>query len=170
MPTFSLQTPSPSFAQDAELVARFPSQIEGQPVEDVNTGFFIQLLCYLGDQEAISRFAAAAPGTALGSISLGSGRVTLDEEPIVIQAIRIPGGDASQMVQNLPAFAIALGGDPEDVEGMTTEQISLGGKNAYKVTNNDGDVSYFYATGDTAYTISSGVDEALAGRVFAGLP
>jgi hypothetical protein len=31
-------------------------------------------------------------------------------------------------------------------------------------------VSYFYATGDTAYTISSGVDEALAGRVFAGLP
>ena len=31
-PTFSLATPQPSFAQDTELIAKFPTTIDGQPV------------------------------------------------------------------------------------------------------------------------------------------
>jgi hypothetical protein len=167
-PTFSLATPQPSFAQDTDLNAKFPAQIDGQPVEGVQSGYYLAFLCAIGDQAQIARFAAALPGTNLAGLSFGSGRATIGGETVSISAFRLPGGDANQIIQHFAEFAVAIGADPSSLTGNTSTPATIGGKNAYIFTDQDGDVTYVYPSGDTVWS-TTGTQEQ-ADKIFAALP
>jgi hypothetical protein len=168
-PTFSLATPQPSFAQDTELNAKFPTTIDGQPVTRVQSGYYLTFLCYLGNTDQVNRFAGSIPGSNLAALSFGSGRATVGGEEITISAFRLPGGDANQIIQHFNEFAVAIGADPSSISGSTQTQATIGGKAAYVFTDQDGDVSYAYPSGDTVWSVS-GTTEEQAATVFAALP
>jgi len=169
LPTFSLQTPTPSFRTDAELNAKFPTSIGGQPVTEVESQYWIDFLCYYPNNgTAIGKFVSVF-GTNLSGVTFGSGHVELDGNDITIQALRVGGGDAGQVMQHIGDFLLALGADPATVQGMQTSTTSLGGKNVTVVTNENGDTSYVYASGDTAWSLNDVTPEE-AGTIFAALP
>lgn len=168
-PTFSLATPQPSFAQDNELNAKFPTTIDGQPVTGIQSGYYLTFLCYLGNTEQVNRFAGSVPGTNLAALSFGSARANVGGEDISISAFRLPGGDANQIIQHFAEFAVAIGADPSSITGSTQTQATIGGKAAYIFTDEDGDVTYVYPSGDTVWSVSGSTEEQ-AGTVFAALP
>jgi uncharacterized protein YfcZ (UPF0381/DUF406 family) len=169
MPTFSAQTPTPSFPADEALKAKFPTQIDGQPVTDVNSSYFIQLLCLLGaDADAIARFTQAFGNNATAA-SIGTGHVELGDETVTISAFRLAGGDANQMLQHLPELAQAIGADPAQFANATTSQTTIGGKTITVLTDEDGDVTWLYPSGDTIWSIDGDTDPDAAAKIFAAL-
>jgi len=168
-PTFSLATPQPSFAQDTELTAKFPTTIDGQPVRNAQSGYYLTFLCYLGNSEQVTRFTQSIPGTNLAQLSIGSAQATVGGESLTISAFRLPGGDANQIIQHFEEFAVAIGADPSSMAGSTRTQATIGGKAAYVFTDPDGDVTYVYPSGDTVWSVSGSTEEQ-AGTVFAALP
>jgi hypothetical protein len=169
LPTFSLEGPAPSFAQDAELNAKFPAQIDGNPVTGVQSSYYLTGLCYFGNTDTIARFAQSFPGTNMSAMSTGSARATVGEDDISIQALRVPGGNAAQMVANVEAFLIAIGVPPENTTGLTKTSANLGGRNVTVITDEDGDTTYVYPSGDTIFSVSDCTQEQ-AGTIFAALP
>jgi hypothetical protein len=169
MPTFSIDAEAtPVFAQDQALNAKFPAQINGQPVTDVQSGFWLQSMCYYGaSAEDMAAFLALFPANIAPQISSGSAQVDLDGESVFISAFRVPGADANIIFSHIPEFIAALGGDPATAADSTVTQGNVGGKNVYVVTDSDGDVSYNYVSGDTLFTVDS--SETAAAAVFAAL-
>lgn len=168
LPTYSPDAPIPSFAHDDTLNARFPTQVDGQPVTDIQSSFWVQTTCfYGGSAEDLARFAAIWPAGTAPQISSGSAQIELDDDTVYIQAFRFPGADPNPIFSHLPEFTAALGGDPEDAANSTVTTTNLGGKNVYVVTQSDGDVSYHYVSGDTVWTVDA--EETTAAKVFAAI-
>jgi hypothetical protein len=166
-PTYSVDAPTPSFAQDETLNARFPTQVDGQPVTGVNSGFWLQSMCYYGSSsEALARFIAIWPPNTAQLISTGYAHVELDGESVSIQALRVPNSDPTIIFSHIPEFIEALGGDPADAANTTVTTKNIGGKNVY-VVDDDGDLSYDYVSGDTIWSISDSED--VAAKVFAAI-
>jgi len=169
LPTFSLSTPQPSFRTDAELNAKFPTSIGGQPVTRVQSQYWIDFLCYYPNNgTAIGRFVSVF-GSNLTAVTIGSGHVELDGNDITLNALRVGGGDAGTVVQHIGEFLLALGADPATIQGMQTSSTNLGGKNVTVVTDEQGDTTYIYASGDTAWSVADVTPEE-AGTIFAALP
>lgn len=168
-PTFSLQTPQPSFAQDTTLNARFPAQIAGQAPSDVRSTYWLQSACYYSSSsEELAQFAAIFPASSLPQISSGSAEYTLDGEDITISAFRIPGTDPSVIFTNFPAFLAAFGVEPSEIPLYNVAQANVGGKNAWVVTDADGDKSYSVVSGDVVFTAND-VTDAQAATVIAAI-
>jgi hypothetical protein len=169
MPTFSADAPMPSLAQDTALIAKFPTQVDGQPVTNISSSFWLQSMCFYGGSAGdLARFAALWPAGTAGQISSGSGQVELNGETVHIQALRIPGSDPNVIFSHLTEFVVALGGDPADVAGSSVTTANVGGKNAYVLTDSDGDVSYHLVSGDTVFTVD--VSQEAAAAIFAAIP
>jgi hypothetical protein len=165
-PTLSAEAPAPSFAQDATLNSRFPTQVDGQPVTDISSVFWVQSTCYYGG--SLAGLAALFPAGTVQQISTGNAQVELDDETVYISAFRFPGADPNVIFSHLGEFTAALGGDPTDAANSTVTNANLGGKNVYVITDPDGDVSYHYVSGDTIWTVDAST-EATAGKVFAAI-
>jgi hypothetical protein len=168
MPTFNPSAPFPSFPADETLKAKFPTTIDGNPVTNVNSSFYIQFLCIFGDADAVARFTQAF-GNNASAVSLGTGNVTIGDETVTISAFRLAGGDANQMLQHLPELAAAIGANPEDLGSITSTSKSLGGKNITVLTDADGDETWIYPSGDTLWSVSGDTSEDAAGKIFASL-
>ncbi|MDQ2964986.1 MAG: hypothetical protein M3R57_03985 [Chloroflexota bacterium] len=160
------QGPVPSFADDPELAARFPTQVAGQPVANVMTGKFIDFLRALGSSQAdIDKLSQqmASLGIDLNTVSLGSANATVNGSLVGILALRFPGHDANQLVENYATFSDMTPGD-------TLSQETVGGKNVTVVRSSGGFAStWLYANGDVMWsTNTSNQEEAAA--IFAALP
>src|SRR5450759_2254122 len=164
------QQPGPSFAGDPELAAKFPKQVDGQPVTNVNTAKFIEFLSAFGGADPSAqaqidstRQTLSAIGIDLNTIVFGYGTATVNGSSVGIQALRIPGQDANKLIQNYLLFSSSNQGD-------TLSKETIGGKNVTVVRSSTGFASaWLYATGDIAWEVStSSQDEAAA--VFAALP
>jgi hypothetical protein len=168
MPTFNPQAPFPSFPADEALKAKFPAEIDGNPVTDVNSSYFIQFLCVFGDADAIGRFSQAFGNNAT-ALSIGTGDVEIDGDSVTISAFRLAGGDANQMLQHLPELAQAIGADPAQFANTTTSQTNIGGKTITVLTDEDGDVTYLYPSGDTIWSIDGDTSPDASAKIFATL-
>ena len=168
-PTFSLNTPQPSFAQDEALNAKFPTQINGEPVT-VQSSYWLQSVCYYGQgsSETIQRFAAIFPPASIPGISSAYGAVTIDGEEVNISGFRIPGTDANQIFAHLPEFVAAFGTDPVDAAKYQVAPTTIAGKSGYVVTDDTGDKTYHIVSGDTVLTVSG--TDTQAATIFAAFP
>ena len=166
--TYSPDAPLPSVAQDDTLNSRFPTQIDGQPVTGVHSGFTLQSLCYYATStENVARFVALWPPGTAALISYGYAQVELDGDTVYFNALRTPGADPSLIFSHIPEFLAAFGGDPATAANTTVTTSNLAGKNVYVVTSAAGDVSYGYVSGDTIWSVNG--DEATATKVFAAI-
>jgi hypothetical protein len=179
-PTFSLETPQPSFPNDPELAAKFPAQIAGVTPDQIQTYKLLDEFCLFGglglDQMAV---AFSQAGVDITNSSIGNATYSLPapctdatESPCVntddvnLTAIRTPGSDANKMVAGLAQFAIALG---QQDKLSNLQQTNVGGKNVFTSTQTDGTVSYIYPAGDTLWLFDSKVATEAA-TVLSALP
>ena len=176
LPSGSFSLPSfagfPSFETNADptLAAEFPTQVSGQPVTNVETSRYMDLLNLLASDhpEQIQGFQAAMQGIGVdpNAVSLGTADTTANGDDIKITAIRTPGVDANQLLSVLPALAAASGGDTTP---PIVSQANIGGKNAIVLTDADENLSYVYVHGDVAWSTNSD-NAADVATVFAALP
>ena len=160
------QQPGPSFAGDPELTARFPTQVGGQPVTDVTTAMFVDLLRALKSTQAeidSMRQTFATIGIDLDKVVFGSATATVSGSSVGIQALRIPGQDASKLIQNYALFSSTNAGD-------TVSKETIGGKNVTVVRSEGGFAStWMYANGDLMWSVNTS-DQKEAEAVFTALP
>jgi len=120
LPTGSFALPSfviPSFVPDTTLEGAFPTEIDGQPVTDVQSANFLSLMQGIGgDQAEVAAFVAAMQAINVdpAAVSFASGEATVDDEDVTIQALRTPGGSAASAIQAL------IGLDPPEVPPTVT--------------------------------------------------
>ena len=167
LPTFRADaSPQPTLAPDAELDARFPTEIDGQPVTDVRSYNWVAGSCfYSASAESMQKLAQFFSPAVLAQLSQGAAKATVDDQSVFISALRTPGGDPNQLFAHLPEFLAAIGIDQADVPKYTVEPGSIAGKNVYVVTDPDGDLSYSLVSGDAVFTVN-GLTEEQAGTVF----
>jgi hypothetical protein len=160
------QQPGPSFAGDPELAARFPTQVDGQPVTNVTIALFVDFLRAFNTPQAeidSMRQTFATIGIDLDTVVMGSANATVDGSSVGILAIRVPGQDANKVIQN---YALL---NPENTED-TVSQETIGGKNVAVVRSAGGQAStWAYATGDIMWSVNTS-DQKEAEAVFAALP
>lgn len=168
IPSFSIPSfaiPSFNSNADPELAAKFPTTIDGQPVTNVQTFRFIEVLTAFGtDQTVVAQFTAFAnqAGIDPNSITFGTASATVGGSSATIQAIRSPGGDANRFIQALAAVAQATGSP------IVLSPANVGGKSV-QVANPGNSADYYYPNGDTAWFLS-GMDPTTAGTILAALP
>jgi hypothetical protein len=155
----------PSFAGDPDLAARFPKQVDGKPVGPVTTGKFIDFLrARQSTQAEIDTMsqAFAAVGIDLNSVVVGSANATVGGSTVGIFAFRLPGQDASKLIQNYLLLSSSNEGDKLSPE-------TVGGKNVTVVRDSAGYAStWMYANGDILWTVNTS-NQKEAEAVFAAL-
>lgn len=159
----------PSFSSDADLAARFPTVIDGQPVSTPTTVRFGEFLqAFVQDQSRLQPFVARLNevGLDLNSMSFGTATATVNDETVQIQALRTSGADAGRFLEAFESFNELF--NPEDPLPTLT-QATIGGKNVTLATDQDGDVTYLFVSGDILWQMSD-VDESTAATVLAALP
>jgi hypothetical protein len=158
----------PSFAPDPQIVAIFPSEIDGEPVTDLQTVRWLESICFYSGQAGVDRTKAnGGSGTLLANLTYGFAHATVGGDSVTISAYRVAGQDGNVVIQNLALFVSGLTG--QTPEPFTTSQTNLGGKAAYAITGSDGEVSYAYVIGDVVVSVSD-VDETQAATIFAAFP
>lgn len=155
----------PSFAGDPDLAAKFPKQVDGKPVGPVTTATLMEFLVALQSTPAdldTMRQAFATIGIDANTIVVGSANATVSGSTVGIFAIRVPGQDATKLIQNYSIFSAANQGDKLSAE-------TAGGKNVTVVRDSAGYAStWMYATGDILWTVNTS-DQKEAAAVFAAL-
>lgn len=169
-PSFDITNPVPSFAPDLDLEARFPTQIDGQPVTELQSVRWVELICLYGGQAGVDQFKADLPGGGslnFATLTFASAVATVDGDDVQLSAFRTPGLDANVMVQAFAQLAGAISGETT-VTG-TLSNVTLGGKNVSVWTDEDGTINYLYASGDVLFGVSD-VTDSQANKIFAALP
>lgn len=160
----------PSFASDNGLVAKFPTSVDGQPVTNVQTAIFADVLRQSGgtdtDVQKLTQTLSAI-GIDFTTMSFGSAQATVDGEPVSITALRTPNTDANKIIQNYPIMVTAFGSPPEVMPTMSQSTIS--GKNVTLAVSSEGDTTVLYVSGDTLFILQSMTDSQTA-KVIAALP
>lgn len=169
-PLDPLASPQPELTRDPDLEALFPDEVDGQPVENVNSFRWLEYLCRFGNEGAadVAAGAAAAAGVNLLTLTYGSARATVDDESVGIDAFRTPGVDANLLITQFQQVVLVLGGTAAE-QGGSMAQANIGGKNAWVWTQPDNDATYLYVYGDVMFGMTL-VTEAQAAAVFAALP
>ena len=155
----------PSIQPDPVIDAAFPAQIDGQPLENKNSGSFLGFLQAFGmEAEKINAFVAAMQsiGVDPAAVGYGTATATVNDDQLSFQLIRFPGGNAGHGLDALVRID-----EPDDPPTLTTQ--SIGGKNVTVATDSDGDVEYYYVNGEWAWYLPD-ADAEQAAIVFAALP
>ena len=170
IPSFAI----PSFASDPGLAAKYPTTIDGQPVSDLQTYFFLDLLKAFESEAQIQAVSSALGsfGIDATTVSAGSAHATVDGSEVTIGSLRAPGADANEIIAHYNEIQAAVNtamGQPEASSPPTLSQSNLGGKNVTVSTDNEGTVTYLYASGDTLFQVEDANDDQAA-KVVAALP
>jgi hypothetical protein len=171
IPSFAF--PSFNTNSDPELAAKFPTQIGGQPVKDVQTVNFIEFMtAFSGDDpEEMTKVQAfvqllANNNINAGQLAFGSANATVNDEDVELQAFRTPGVPATTFIGLWPQLSqIDQSGDNTP---PTVGTATIAGKTVTTFTNSDGDVTYVYPSGDIAWSVDS-TDQAVLDAVFAAV-
>lgn len=167
--TFDPNSPlfGPSFPPDSQLEAKFPAQIDGQPVTRISSFYWAQAVCFYNGPAGVNQLASSMPGINAARLSYASAEATVNEVPITLTAFRTPGGDGSAIVEWIVQLASGLGAQAPT---GTMSQGSMAGRDVYLWTDQGNDsVTYGYVSGDTLFGVS-GVDASQAAKVIAALP
>jgi hypothetical protein len=144
------QRPLPSFRTDAELTAKFPKTIGGQPV-NVQSFFFADMMAMGGtDPEDVQQIndALAPFGKSINDLTIAFANVGTDPQTN-ITAVRVIGGDARAILTALLPTLIAELDNPQTTAGQ------IAGRDVTIVTEASGDVTVYYASGDTIWSIQA---------------
>ncbi len=160
-------SPQPVIPGDPDLEAIFPSEIAGEPVENVESIRYVAYLCFSQGQSAVDQIVANTGGID-PNFAYASADATVEGEMVDIIAFRTPGADAGLMIQNFGMLILVLGGDPADNQG-TMASANIGGKNVTVRTDADGDISYLYPRGDVLFGFFN-ASESQAATILAALP
>jgi len=161
IPSFAI----PSFNPDNDLAAKFPKTVDGQPLTNVQTYLFVDILGFGGgDQGKIQQLAQSLAGFGidLNKLSGGSADATIGGEDVQLQALRAPGGDANQIVTHYNEIAAVFRqvlGSAEPTAAPTLSQANVGGKNVTVATDSEGSKTYLYASGDTLWIVDNMTDD-----------
>lgn len=161
-----------SLTPDADLAARFPQQIDGQPVTGVETYNWMQFMCALAGQTAIDAWKTEIPvrfHSILTGLSYGSADVTLDGESVEISAFRAVGTDADTLAVLYDELSQMVSGELPSGSASSTSYATIGGKEVTVRTDEDGRVAYLYRSTDALFSVTD-VTESQAGKIFAALP
>jgi hypothetical protein len=144
------------------------AQATVQPTIPVDSALLAEFICYSLGESGAAQYSQQSSvfGISLANLSLGSFEATINGNTVKVTAIRTPGQDAGQLVNNFGLFGTFLG---VSVNGAGAADASVGGKNVKVVTDSDGTKSYFYAHGDTLWTFDNATD-AEAQSILAALP
>jgi hypothetical protein len=165
-PTFSLSSPGlPGFEPDTTLQAKFPTEIDGQPVSDLETGYWAAFLCIGGQASYDQTVAGLGGGLNWASMSYGSATYTVDDEDTQLHAFRTPGQDANAIVQALAQLAAASG---QEQDG-TVSTGTVAGRAVLILTDSSGEQSYGFLSGDTLFFTDT-VTDSQAAKIVAALP
>jgi hypothetical protein len=145
------------------LAAKFPKQVGGQPVTNVTTGKFIDFISALSPAEIdTDRQKFATIGINLDTVVFGSASATVSGSTVQILALRVPGQDASKLIQDYALFSPLATGE-------ALSQETSGGKNVSVVRDAGGTASFWmYASGDILWQVNTS-DPTAAAAVFAAL-
>lgn len=160
----------PSLTPDPVLAAKFPATIDGQPVTNVRTGLYLDILTQFGTtaeefQKATAMFASI--GIDFSRLSFGTASGTVDGSSVALEALRTPDSDANKIVQN---YGLITGGlDPSPPPAPTLTQSNIGGKNVTIAVTSGGSKSVLYVTGDTLFLIPEYTDSQTA-KILQALP
>lgn len=171
LPVYNPASPNASFAyaSDKTIEAKFPAQIDGQPVTSVTSGRLVEMLCEFGGQAGIDALRTSIPVTFnLMNMSVGSAEATVDGASVILSAFRIPGADAGQLLQDLASLASGSGSDTPRFTLAELKDATVGGKAVKTWTDATGNTSYIYVTGDTMLMIDS-VTPAQAEKIFSAM-
>jgi hypothetical protein len=156
-------------ARDAELEARFPTQVDGQPVTNVQSGRLIETLCLIGGQSGVDRLRTQAPSNIdVMNLVIGSAEATVDGEQVRLTAFRVPGRDGGELLRDVADLARSVGGSEPKFAGELTPAM-VGGKNVTSWTSTDGETSYLYVSGD-ALIIVDAATPSQADKIFSVIP
>jgi hypothetical protein len=159
-------TAPPSFRVDNELAGRFPTMIDGQPVTGLTMGFYMDALRGFAPEKAHDVGAALSSlGIDAEAISIATAWATLGGERARFAALRVPGGDASAIVENYDTIGVVL--DPDQAQTTLTD-VRIDGKDVTRATEPDGDVTYIYADGEVLWIMA--LDKSRAAKILAVLP
>ena len=171
LPVYNPASPSASFAyaSDKTIEAKFPTQIDGQPVTGITSGRFIEMLCYFDGQAGIDALRTSMPvALNLMNMSVGSAQATVDGASVIVSAFRTPGADAGQLLQDLASLASSSGSDTAKFTLSELKDATVGGKAVKTWTDATGNTSYIYVTGDTIIMIDS-VTPSQAEKIFTAM-
>ena len=152
----------PSPVPDTTLEAHFPTEIDGNPVEDLSSQSWAAIAC-LGSPESVNQIASTA-GFDLTKLTEADATVTVDDEDVEIDAFRLPGGDGNQIVTVLAQLAAASG---TGLEPGTVGQGTAAGKPVITYTDSEG-VSYGIVIGDTLI-FAGPITQSQADKIFAAI-
>ena len=141
-PNNPLNFPSP--VPDPTLEAHFPAQVDGNNVTDLQSGKWAAFVCMGGDSAAVDQLQSKM-GVNLADVTWASASVVADDEQVDRFGLRVPGGNAQQLV-NVIAQIVALSGHNLATEG-TVGQGTAGGKQVFTYTDENG-TSYGLVIGD----------------------
>ena len=168
LPTYSPTGSSASvgYASDKTLEAKFPTQIDGQPVTGVTSGRMVEMLCYFGGQIGIDALRTSMPvALNLMNLSVGSASATVDGLSVSLSAFRNPGADAGQLLQDLASLAATSESGAPKFTLAELKDATVGGKAVKTWTDETGKTSYIYVTGDTMILADS-VTASQAAKIF----
>lgn len=171
LPSGSFAIPSFNTNADPALAAVFPTQVDGQPVTNVQTFRFMDFLTLLGSSDPAQATAFTQAMASIGvdpnTLTEGTGTASVSGSDVQFEAIHTPGVDANRFIQIMPQLTVLF--SPED-QPPTLGQTTIGGKTVTTLTDaSSGDVQYMYAHGDVAWSFSS-TDQAEVAAVLAALP
>jgi hypothetical protein len=172
IPSFAF--PSFNTNADPDLAAKFPTQIGGQPVTDVTTVNFVEFMtAFAGDtpedQTRLQAFMQLLDNNGINAatLSFGSGKATVNDESVRIQAFRTPGVPSTTFLTLWPQLAqignFSSGETP--APPPTVGSATIAGKTITTFTDEDGNVTYVYPSGDIAWGVESS-DQATLEAVF----
>ena len=156
----------PSFASDPDLAAKFPKTINGNTVSTPETALYASVIAAFGGNAASDKFiqAMAALNVNPATMSYGNASVDLNESE-TITALRAPGSSAATILSVAPQLSVLL--NPDEA-APTVAQMTIGGKNVTTLTDSDGNVTYFYPSGDTLWETDA-TDPADLSAIFGAL-
>lgn len=163
-------TPTPTFSGDAGLVALFPADIAGVPIE-VTSAKGAEVLHFIGVGESRPELEAflATLGRSLEDVSVAVGRATVGQTPdrVSIAAFRVTGADPALLLAEI----VRLSG--QGMTTPTTEAAVISGKGVTRLFDQAlGDAArsrFIYQVTDTVFTVAATTDPLL-GEVISKLP
>ncbi|MEO6349723.1 MAG: hypothetical protein ABIP53_03645 [Candidatus Limnocylindrales bacterium] len=168
LPTALPPAPPPTLGSisNSELAAKFPTQVDGNPVPAPTVVRFIDFARAMGqspDEVEAIRAAFAAVSVNLENIVFANATATVDDSSVGLIALQIPGQDASVLIPILSQLGAVNEGDT-----LSTETI--GGKTVTVERSEGGYASdWYYVNGDIVWNVNTS-DEDEAAAVFSALP
>jgi len=138
--------------------------VDGNNVTDLQSGSWAAFVCLAGNSSAVDQLQSKI-GVNLADVSWATASVVADDEQVDLFGLRVPGGNAQQLVSVISEI-VGLSGQTMASQG-TVGQGTAGGKPVFTYTTEDG-VNYGLVVGDSLI-FAGPMTQAQADMVFSAV-